>query len=223
LPITRQRWTSYPGIDRDNTIMDENNLIAQAKKGDLDSFNRLIISYQDMAFNLAYRILWDEDTAEDAAQAGFISAYKNLGNYRGGSFRAWLLRIVKNCCYDELRRSKRHPTVGIDPINKEQGEEIDSPPWLEDSSPGPERSLEMRELELAIQNCVKNLPEEFRTVLTLVDMDEMDYSEVSITVGKPLGTIKSRVARGRARLKDCLNQFRELLPEKYRLGEENRI
>ena len=86
---------------------DETNLVQLAQKGDLEAFNNLVLAYQEMAFNVAFRILSDEAGAEDATQNAFLSAYRSLATYRGGSFRAWLLRMVTNTCYDELRRRKR--------------------------------------------------------------------------------------------------------------------
>ena len=174
--------------------MDEMALIKYAQGGDLDAFNRLVLFYQDQAFNLAYRMLDDEDSAEDAAQNAFIAAYRNLDSYRGGSFRAWVLRIVTNTCYDELRRRKRRPTTPLEPETDEE-EEMKSPRWLADDGPSPEESAERAEMERAIQHCLEGLPEEFRLVAILVDVQGMDYEEVSLTIGKPLGTIKSRLAR----------------------------
>src|SRR4030043_178179 len=109
--------------------MDEAALILAASKGDLDSFNRLVLVYQDIVYSQAYRIMGEADEAEDAAQDAFISAFRHLGSYRGGSFKAWLLRIVTNVCYDELRRRKRRPTTPLEPSDDE-GEEIESPRWM---------------------------------------------------------------------------------------------
>ncbi len=200
--------------------MDEVELIRSAQKGDLDAFNRLVLAYQDMAYNLAYRMLSDQDAAEDATQIAFLSAYRNLGNYRGGSFRAWVLRMVTNTCYDELRRRHRRPTVPLEPANPEDEEEIESPVWLADGNPSPEEQIETRELESAIQHCIQDLPEEFRAIVIMVDVQGFDYTEAAQAVGKPLGTIKSRLARARLRLRDCLNGFGELLPSLFRLGGE---
>lgn len=80
--------------------MDEQALIQEAINGNLDAFNQLVLEYQNLAFNVACRILYDDDLAEDATQTAFISAYKNLVNFRGGSFKAWLIRIVTNACYE---------------------------------------------------------------------------------------------------------------------------
>ena len=89
--------------------MDELALIYAAKQGDLEAFNRLVLAYQDILYNQAYRVLGEQAAADDATQEAFISAYKNLNSYRGGSFRGWLLRIVTNACYDELRGRECRP------------------------------------------------------------------------------------------------------------------
>ena len=101
--------------------MDEPALINDAKNGDLDAFNRLVLQYQDMLYNTAYRVIGDPVLAADATQDAFISAFRKLKSYRGGSFKAWLLRIVPNACYDELRRQKRRPTTPLEPLT-ENGE-----------------------------------------------------------------------------------------------------
>jgi RNA polymerase sigma-70 factor, ECF subfamily len=202
--------------------MDENQLIQDARSGDLNSFNRLVLAYQDLAFNLAARMLSDSDLAEDMTQAAFLSAYRNLNSFRGGSFKAWVMRMVTNACYDELRRRQRHPTTSLEPVDDDE-EEIESPAWIADGSPSPEESAERRELERAIQHCLSGLENEFRAVVIMVDLQGMDYSEVSAALNRPLGTIKSRLARARLKLRDCLNQFGELLPSIFRLDDQRSV
>jgi len=199
--------------------MDETALVQSAQKGDLDSFNTLILHYQDRVFNTALRILGDEDLAQDAAQEAFISAFRGISSFRGGSFKAWLLRTVTNACYDELRRQKRKPTTPLEP-DTEDGEEMDSPRWLADPNMTPAEQSEADELEHAVQHCLDTLPVEFRTAVVLADIQGMDYSEVAIASHVPLGTIKSRLARARLRLRECLRGFEELLPSSFRLEEE---
>ncbi len=199
--------------------MDELVLVEQARGGNLNAFNELILEYQDMAFNVAARMLNDDDSAADVTQVAFISAFKSLDSFRGGSFRAWVMRMVTNACYDELRRRKRRPTVSLEPVN-EDDEEIESPIWLADDAPSPEDHLEQSELEEALQTCLHGLPEEFRAVVLMVDIEGLDYQEVSLAIGKPLGTVKSRLARARLKMRDCLQQFRELLPSIFRLDDE---
>jgi RNA polymerase sigma-70 factor (ECF subfamily) len=196
--------------------MDEVSLIESARGGDLESFNRLVLAYQDVVFNQAYRVLGDHQAADDASQETFIAAFNNLKHFRGGSFKAWLLRIVTNTCYDELRRKKRRPTTSLEPLD-DSGDEIESPNWIADQNEGPEEIAERVELGRTIQNCLDNLPLEFRIVVTLVDIQGMDYSEAADAIGKPLGTVKSRLARGRLRLRDCLQGLWELLPVTMRL------
>jgi RNA polymerase sigma-70 factor (ECF subfamily) len=201
-------------------MMDEPALIREAQRGDLDAFNRLVLAYQDTVYNTALRVLGDEDLAADASQEAFLSAFRALNSYRGGSFRAWLLRTVTNACYDELRRKKRRPTIPLEP-DGDDGEEIESPRWLADPSASPEQQLEREELEHAIQHCLEALPVDFRTVVVLADIQGLDYTEVARAARVPLGTIKSRLARARLRLRECLQAFRELLPAAFRLEEES--
>jgi RNA polymerase sigma-70 factor, ECF subfamily len=198
--------------------MNEQALIHDAQNGSLDAFNTLILHYQDNVFNVALRILGDDDLAADASQEAFISAFKGISSFRGGSFKAWLMRTVTNACYDELRRQKRRPTTPLEP-DTEEGEEMDSPRWLADPNMSPEQEAEADELEHAIQHCLENLPLEFKTVVVMADIQGMDYTEVAASVHVPLGTIKSRLARARLRLRECLQGFAELLPASFRLEE----
>jgi RNA polymerase sigma factor (sigma-70 family) len=200
--------------------MDEQLLIQTAQRGDLDSFNTLVLAYQENLFNTALRIMGDEDLAADATQDAFLSAFRNLRSYRGGSFRAWLLRTVTNACYDELRRQKRRPTTPLEPMNSED-EEIESPHWLADPEHSPEQKAEEAELEHAIQHCLDGLPVDYRSVVVLADIQGLDYSEVAASLKTPLGTIKSRLARARLRLRECLHDFWELLPAAFRLESES--
>jgi len=201
--------------------MDEAELLRQAQRGDLDAFNSIVLVHQTRAYNVALRVLGDGEAAADATQEAFISAYRNLRSYRGGSFRAWLLRIVTNACYDELRRRKRRPATSLEDLapETEDGEpEVEA--WLATRADGPERLSERAELVGAIQDCLDRLPDEFRIVAVLADVQGCGYDEVAQAIGKPLGTVKSRLARARARLRDCLQRHRELLPAAFRLQGE---
>jgi RNA polymerase sigma-70 factor (ECF subfamily) len=196
--------------------VDEIALIQAAIDGDLDAFNRLVLAYQDLVYNHAYRMIGEEEAADDAAQNTFISAYNHLKSFRGGSFKAWLLRIVTNACYDELRRRKRRPRVPLEPID-DAGEEVESAKWMVDPVDQPEEQVQQAELQRAIQHCLDNLPGDFKAAVVMVDVQGMDYFEAASAMGKPIGTIKSRLARARLRLRDCLNGFAELLPAGFRL------
>lgn len=199
--------------------MDEAGLIKDAQNGDLDSFNRLVLAYQDMVYNQAFRVMGEPASAKDATQEAFISAYKKIQSYRGGSFKAWLLRIVTNACYDELRRRKRRPTTPLEPTDP-YDEEVESPHWIADPGESPEDFSERVALGEAIQHCLDDLSPDYRTVVVLVDIQGMDYAEAAEVMGTPLGTIKSRLARARDGMRHCLQAFWELLPAGFRLSLE---
>lgn len=202
-------------------IMEETELITLAVAGDLDAFNELVLQHQEVAYNVAYRILADENAAADATQNAVISMYRKLDTYRGGSFKSWFLRIVTNACYDELRRQRRRPTIPIEPETN-SGELVESPEWLEDKSAGPEEVLGTSEIEKAIQHCLTGLDKKFRVVITLVDISGVDYETVAQIIGSPIGTVKSRLARARLKMQQCLQGFRELLPDQFRhITDEN--
>jgi len=200
-------------------VLDESILIQDAQNGDLESFNRLVVAYQDLVYSQAYHLLSEQESAEDATQDAFIAAFKHLKSFRGGSFKAWLLRIVTNTCYDFLRRQKRRPTQPLEPQNDDD-EEIESPAWLADTTAGPEEKMVQAELRRALQHCLDGLPGEFKAAVVLVDIQGLDYEEAAVAMGKPLGTVKSRLARARFRMRDCLKDYWELLPLAIRqLGE----
>jgi RNA polymerase sigma-70 factor (ECF subfamily) len=201
--------------------MEEADLIAAARHGDLDAFNRLVLDHQTKAYNLAWRITGDGEAAADATQEAFLSAYRKLSSYRGGSFRGWLLRIVTNACYDELRRRKRRPAESLEALEEESatGDGIRAADALSSRDDDPERAAERAEMTRAIERCLGRLPEEFRMVVVLADVLALDYQEVAAAMGSPVGTVRSRLARARARLRECLEGSRELLGSERRLAE----
>jgi RNA polymerase sigma factor (sigma-70 family) len=197
--------------------MEESSLITSARRGDLESFNRLVLAYQDSVYHQAYRLMGETRAAEDAAQEAFLAAFRKLGSYRGGSFKVWLLRIVTNICYDQLRWEKRHPAVSLDPVDS-QGDQIESPQWLADPGETPESAAERTELRETLQGYINQLPIYARTVLVLVDIQGLDYSEAAAVMGVSIGTVKSRLARARKRIRDCLKdsskRFDDLHPQR---------
>src|SRR3989304_6060749 len=201
--------------------MDEAALIADARRGDVDAFNRLLLPHQSKAYNLAYRITGDGESAADATQEALLSAYRNLRGYRGGSFRAWLLRIVTNACYDELRRRKRRPAESLEALEEDSlaGESLGAPDIFDSTDDGPEASAERAEVTRAIERCLQRLPEEFRTAVILADILALDYVEVAGAMGSPIGTVRSRLARARGRLREGLQASRELSGRRLRLAE----
>lgn len=198
--------------------MDESVLIQQAQQGDIHAFNDLVLFYQDRVYTAAYRIMGDEPSAADAAQDAFITAYRKIATYRGGSFIGWLLRIVTNTCYDELRRRRRRPQEGFDDLVPEDA--LDPPPQLVSSAENPEAYTQRMELSSGIENCIRHLSDEHRVLVVLRDVEELDYSAIASLTGLELGTVKSRLSRARARLRDCLQGLGELLPPEYRLNHE---
>lgn len=197
--------------------MDENKLIHAARHGDIDAFNRLVLAYQDTAYTVAYRIIGEPDAAADATQEAFISAYYKLDQFQGDRFKSWLLRIVTNACYDELRRRQRRPAASLDGL---ENVTFRPDPDLNPVPESPEQHAQRRELNRAIQDCLDALPDDQRVVAVLVDVEDYAYQEIVAITGLPLGTVKSRLSRARARMRDCLRAMRELLPSEYRLMDE---
>jgi len=198
--------------------MDQEALITAAQQGDTAAFNRLVLQYQDLAYSVAYRIMSDPDAAADATQEAFISAYRGLARFRGGSFKAWLMRIVTNACYDELRRRKRHPQDSLEALYvKDPMPASPLNPHLE----SPEEYVQRQELSHLLQAGIALLPDEQRTALVLSDVQGFSYAEIAEVMGVPRGTVKSRLHRARARLRDYLLDREELLPAQYRLGDRD--
>ncbi len=185
--------------------MSEDAWVAAARRGDLEAFNRLVLAHQDQAYRVAYRLLGDPDAAADATQDAFLKAYRHIGRFKDGSFRAWLLRIVTNTCYDYLRRRRRRPTVSLDASLEADGPG-EASAWLRDEHPSrdPAGYAERRALAAAIERCLDDLPPDFRAVAVLVDVEGLDYATAAQALGLPVGTVKSRLARARRRLRDCL-------------------
>lgn len=195
------------------TQPDESTLIHHAQRGDLEAFNTLILLHQDALFSIALRTLGDEDRAADAVQEALIAAFRSLHTFHGGSFRAWLARTVVNKCYDEYRRAARRPTLPLTPIV--EGEEAEGWEWLRDPGPSLEACFDERQLDAALQTCMKSLPFDHRTVLSLVDVDGLSYDEAAAALRIPVGTVKSRLARARASMRLSLRRFADLLPAEH--------
>jgi RNA polymerase sigma-70 factor, ECF subfamily len=183
--------------------MDEQILIKKATEGDLEAFNGLVLIYQGIVYRQACYWLKDLEKAADITQDVFVKAFQNITSFRGGSFKAWLLRIMTNTVLDELRRQKRHPMIPLLPYDNEN-EEIESPYWLIDHSASPEEIAERRTLTRDIQRALDRLPAGYRMIVNLIDIEGLDYKEAAQALGAPIGTIKSRLARARSMLRDRL-------------------
>jgi RNA polymerase sigma-70 factor (ECF subfamily) len=213
--------STFVGFMIQSTSMNEPALIEAARKGDLDAFNTLVLAYQHQVYNLAYRIMGDEASAADVTQEAFISAYKHMSSFRGESFKSWMYRIVTNASYDELRRRRRRPAVSLEGLVDDSDTEIEYD--IPDESIGPEARLEQRELASAIQAGIETLPPDQRITLVLSDVQGMSYEEIASITGANLGTVKSRLSRARAKLRDYLLAGGELLPASLRLRTEREM
>ena len=199
-----------------NTTDTETMLIRKAQRGDVDAFNMLVLTYQDMMYRISWRIVHDEFTADDATQNAMVQAFKNIRSFRGGSFKSWLARVTVNASYDELRRWKRQPSMSLEQFNSE-GDEIESPLWMRDPSAGPQEAAETAEMSDAIQHCLQGLVPDYRAVVVLVDIEGLSYEEAARAAHIPVGPVKSRLARARMQLRKSLRSFEGLLPTSYQV------
>lgn len=190
--------------------VDDEALVRAAQRGDLDAYNRLVRAHERQAYAVALRLLRRPDLAEDATQDGFIQAYRALDTFRGGSFRAWLLRIVTNRCYDMLRSANRRAADSLD----DQAFEAE-PHWSSIVAPeDPLGRATQAELGRLLEAALATLPEDQRVTVVLCDVQGYAYEEAAQVTGVALGTVKSRLSRARAALRDTLRgqeQFAEYL------------
>ncbi|MCH8815229.1 MAG: sigma-70 family RNA polymerase sigma factor [Chloroflexi bacterium] len=190
----------------------EASLIERAREGELDAFNLLVERYERPLYNLCLRMLSSQQSAEDATQDAFISAYRSIRSFRGGSFKSWLFRIGANACYDELRRQRSRPSRSLDEPVGEDERTIEVP----DTGPTPEESAENVELRDAMGEAIAGLPPDQRLAIIMRDVQGLDYEEISEATNANLGTVKSRINRARTRLRKALLAKRELLPSRLR-------
>lgn len=182
---------------------DEGQWIARSRAGDVGAFNRLVETYQDSVYNLCLRMLAAHEPAEDATQDTFVAAFRNIGSLRGDNFRAWLFRIASNMCRDELRRRRRRNEV-------RQPERPDGEAWtVEPEDPGetPEGEMVRGELRAHLQAALLALPADQRLAIILCDMESMSYEEIAACMGRSMGTVKSRISRGRSKLRALLKDL----------------
>ena len=174
--------------------MNELLLISRARGGDREAFGELVEQYRDTVYRLAYRMCGNAYDADEAAQEAFVAAWRALPNFRGDAkFSTWLYRLTTNAAIDVMRREKRHQTVG-------DGEMVD----LADDADSPQETVERTEQQEAVQKALSTLSEEYREVLLLRYMEELDYAEIAEVLQLPSGTVKSRINRAKAALKTAL-------------------
>ena len=183
----------------------EADLIARSKAGDVQAFNLLIERYERTVYAVCCRLLGDADAA-DATQETFLSAFRGIRGYRDGSFIAWLLRIARNECFDQLRARKRRPHVSLNDIAT--GTHAGGPATMRREVPDPGEAPDARvlraELMGEIQHRLAELPADQRLAIILSDIEGYNHEEIAAVTGWRPGTVKSRLSRGRARLRDAL-------------------
>ena len=177
-------------------------MVEAARAGDDRAFGSLIEVYRAAAERVAQQILHTEDAAADAVQEALIKAHRAMSRFQDGNFRSWFLRIVTNTCYDHLRRQKRRAAVSLDELTEQAGIDYITAPEL--MSEDPETTVLESESMHALMAAIEGLPVWHRSVVMLVDVQGYDYSEAAEILHLPLGTIKSRLSRARAALRDDL-------------------
>ena len=188
----------------------DSELVGRSQRGDLGAFNMIVERYQIQVFNLVARTLGNRVWAEDVTQEAFISAYRAIGRFRGGTLRAWLLRIASNASLDMLRVNRRRREESLDQSLLDTGFQVAS------SEESPEQQALRGELGAEIQRAIHALQADQKAVLVLVDVQGLSYGEASEVTGASLGTVKSRLNRARARVRDQLLMHGELLPDQFR-------
>ncbi|HEV2582416.1 MAG TPA: sigma-70 family RNA polymerase sigma factor [Ktedonobacteraceae bacterium] len=200
---------------------DELQLIIRSQQGDVGAFNQLVLRYQQAVYTLTLRMLGDRDVAADVTQETFLAALRAIQSFRhGSSFRAWLLRIASNQSCDHWRRTHRHPVDSLESLTDEDepyASGVIAALTTTDRQDNPEEALLDQELQQVIQDGLESLPLEQREAVVLCDIEGLSYEEIALATQTTLGTVRSRIARGRGRLRLYLEQHRELLPGKYRL------
>jgi RNA polymerase sigma-70 factor (ECF subfamily) len=213
-PAARSGWSSVriaalmtnPSPEASASPPDvEADLVRSARSGDLDAFNALVDLYQRAVYNLCLRMLGSPAPAEDAAQDAFLSAFRNVGSFRGASFRAWLMRIAANACTDELRRRARRPAYSLDAPPPGADDPLD----VADTAAGPEALLLRREQQQVLQAALLRVPADQRLAVIMCDLQGFAYEEIAEAMGTSIGTVKSRIARGREKLRLELAAGRE--------------
>ncbi len=179
-------------------------LLERARAGDLDAFNDLVESYQDRLHALVVRMVPDRDQAADAVQEAFFAAYRNLSAFRGGSVRSWLSRIAVNAAMDAQRARKRRPVHPYPELEDEAWQ----PPAGEESDP--EHAVVAVEQSRALAGALAAIGDDQRTAIVLFDVEGYDYAEIAEMTGVSLGTVKSRIHRGRLALRTLLEGRMEL-------------
>ena len=173
-------------------------IVRQVIEGNINAFETLVLEYEKNVYNIALRMVGNSEDASDMTQEAFIKAYNSLPNFRGDSkFSVWLYRIVSNVCLDFLRSRTRKPTVSLS-VEDDDGEEVQID--VADESHSPELLLERSLTRDAVRRGLESLPDDYRQILLLREIQGLSYDEISQALGIEVGTVKSRIFRARKKL-----------------------
>ena len=187
----------------DKTLLTDEELILAFQNGDRDSYNHIVNRYKDRLTNFLYRFTYDIVSAEDLAQDTLLKVYINKDSYKEiAKFSTWIYTIASNLAKTELRKIKRRKTYTISDLSTDDREFVLHQPDVE-SFEDEEDTLVSGEI---LQKCLNSLDNEFKNIIILRDIQELSYDEISKILKIPLGTVKSRINRGRFKLKDLLKQ-----------------
>ncbi|AHM55976.1 RNA polymerase, sigma-24 subunit, ECF subfamily [Peptoclostridium acidaminophilum DSM 3953] len=188
----------------DNINFDEMRLVRLSQEGDVDSFERLIESHKQRVYNIALRMVKNREDAFDVSQEVFIRVYKSIGKFGGkSSFSTWLYRITVNCCLDHLKKEGRYKyisDVGDDRMGTGVIENLRA-------DETPESVMENRIKQDEIKKALKLLDSDFRAAVVLRDIQGFSYDEISRITNANIGTVKSRISRGRRRLREIYTEL----------------
>lgn len=181
-------------------MTDEKKLIARIVNGDTDAFSQIVKAYENQVYNLCLRMCGNRDEAQDLAQEAFVKAWRGLRFYKHeAAFSTWLYRLTSNVCIDYLRRQKRRAVVSLT-VDDEEAVQLD----VQDPAPTPEEQALDEQTRQSVAEAMKKLDEEFRMVLTLRVVQERSYEEIAQIMDLKVGTVKSRLARAREKLRKIL-------------------
>jgi RNA polymerase sigma-70 factor, ECF subfamily len=196
---------------KQQSAAEDRGLIRRVQRGDASAFNDLIVKYEKVVFNFAFRLTQNYDDAHDVAQDAFIRAYNAMNTFRGDSaFSTWIFRITTNVFLDERKRKKAHPMQSLDEYasQEEQREGMQ----VEDPGPTPEDIVTAKERQRILVAAIQSLPEYQRTMIVLYHLEQKSYEEIAEIMNLPLGTVKSRLNRARLGLKEKLQDMQEHFP-----------
>ena len=177
-------------------------IVQRVLEGDTNAFEELVLEDEKKVYNVALRMLNNSEDAADMTQEAFIKAYNSLSGFRGDSkFSVWLTRIVSNLCLDFLRSRNRRPTVSLS-MEDEDGEDVQLD--IADTSQSPEQLLERSLTRESVRRGLQSLPEDYREILLLREIQGLSYDEIAAALDIEVGTVKSRIFRGRKKLCDYL-------------------